>query len=184
MNLLLKRDQSKARGISLIPLRIGTGVTFTLHASLELDAEEEALIRHYNFAKAALVVSDPIDDLKQAFRPALVLGLLTFVVFWWLMSFSGAIGFAILVTLVMTFVYFKTLREQIIVSELLAGGRKFRCDSIVELIQKEAYLQNICAYLRQVLESARNWDDREVLRIAPLDKEEAKQTVLQALHQR
>jgi len=182
MNLLLKRDQSNANGISLIPLRIGTGVTFTLHAALELDNEEEALIRQYNFAKAALVVSDPIDDLKQAFRPALVLGLLTFVVMWWLWSFAAAIGLAILVTLVMTGVYFKTLREQIVVSDLMAGGRKFRCDSIVELIQKEAYLQNICAYLRQVLESAKNWDDREVLRIAALNKEDAKQAVLRASH--
>jgi len=180
MNLLLDRDQNSANVFSLIPLRIGSGVTFTLRASLELDKEEEALIRKYNFAKATLVTSDPIDDLKQSFRPAMVLGLITFIVVWFIGSFSLAFGPAILVTLVMTGVYFKTLREQIIVSELMAGGRKFRCDSIVALIQKEAYIENICAYLRQVLESAKNWDDREVLPIAPLSKEEAKRAVLKA----
>ena len=135
MNLLLDRDQNSANVFSLIPLRIGSGVTFTLHASLELDSEEEALIRKYNFAKATLVASDPIDDLKQSFRPAMVLGLVTFIVIWLIGSFSAAFGLAILVTLVMTGVYFQTLREQIIVSELMAGGRKFRCDSIVDLIK-------------------------------------------------
>ncbi|MCP4407600.1 MAG: hypothetical protein GY807_07540, partial [Gammaproteobacteria bacterium] len=79
-------------------------------------------------------------------------------------------------------VYFKTLREQIVVSELMAGGRKFRCDSIVALIQKEAYVEGVCSYLRQVLESAKHWHDREVVGIPPLKKEEAKLAVLKALH--
>lgn len=180
MNLLLNRDQNSAKMFSLIPLRIGSGVTFTLHASLELDKEEEALIQKYNFAKAALVVSDPIEDLKKSFRPALVLGILAYVVLALIFGFYTAFGLAFWVTLIMTGVYFKTLREQINVSDLMAGGRKFRCDSIVALIQKEAFLQNISAYLRQVLESAKNWDDREVVPIAPLSKEEAKQAVLKA----
>ncbi|MCP4409392.1 MAG: hypothetical protein GY807_16905, partial [Gammaproteobacteria bacterium] len=45
MNLLLDRDQKDASLFSLVPLRIGSGVTFTLHATLELDQEEEALLR-------------------------------------------------------------------------------------------------------------------------------------------
>ena len=180
MNLLLDRDQNSATVFSLVPLRIGSGVTFTLHASLELDKEEEALIQKYNFAKAVLVRSDPIEDLKMSFRPALALGLVTFVVISLVGGFNLASSLAFWVTLIMTGVYFKTLREQINVSELMAGGRKFRCDSIVALIQKEAFLQNISAYLRQVLESAKHWDDREVVPIAPLSKEEAKQAVLKA----
>ncbi len=180
MQLLLKRDQTGDTFFSLVPLRIGSGVTFSLHATLELDAEEDALLKKYNLTKAPLVVSDPIDDLKQSFRPAMLLGLVAFVVFWFLGSFSTALGLSFLVTLVMTVVYFKTLREQIIVSDLLAGGRKFRCDSIVALIQKEAYLENICAYLRQVLESAKHWHDREAITIEPLTKEDAKRAVLAA----
>lgn len=180
MNLLLDRDQNSANVFSLTPLRIGSGVTFTLHVSLELDSEEEALIQKYDFARATLVASDPIDDLKQSFRPALVLGLVTFIVVWLISSFSAAIGLSTMVTLVMTGVYFGTLREQIIVSELMSGGRKFRCDSIIALVQKEAYLENVCSYLRQVLESAKNWHDREVRPIAPLSKEDAKRAVLKA----
>lgn len=180
MNLLLQRDQHSAAIFSLIPLRIGSGTTFSLHATLELDQEEQALIQKYNFTKSALVVSDPIEDIKQSFRPALLLGLVAFFIFWIIVSFSWAFTLGALVTLVMTGVYFKTLREQIIVSELLGNGRKFRCDSIVQLIQKEAYLQYICGYLRQVIESAKHWDDREAIPIQPLEKEEAKQAVLKA----
>ena len=180
MKLLLNRDQKSAALFSLVPLRIGSGVTFTLHAELELDAEEEALIKKYKFAQSALVVSDPIEDIKQSFRPALLLGILTFIVIWMLFSIGSAISLGILVTLVMTGVYFKTLREQIIVSDLMAGGRKFRCDSIVALIHKEAFLKRVSAYLRQVLESAKNWDDREAIDIPPLSKDDALQAVLKA----
>ncbi len=180
MNLLLNRDQKSAALFSLIPLKFGSGVIFHLHAELELDDEEKQLMQKYKFAQAPLVLSDPIDDLKQAFRPALVLGLIVFVVFWILATFSTALSLAMLVTLVMTVVYFNTLRELILVQHLLDGGRTFHCDSIIELIHKEAFLEGISEYLRQVLESAKNWNDREVIPIKPLDKARAKQMVLSA----
>nr|WP_295463825.1 hypothetical protein [Mesorhizobium sp.] len=180
MNLLLARDQKSAALFSLIPLRIGSGVVFHLHAELELDQEEEVLIKKYRFAGAPLVLSDPIEDIKQAFRPALLLGFLAFIVIWAIISFGVAVPLSILVTLVMTAVYFKTLREQILVKDLLDGGRVFRCDSIVGLIEKEAFIEGICEYLRQVLESAKHWQDREAILIRPLDKREAKLAVLKA----
>ena len=131
-----------------------------------------------------MVVSDPIEDIKNSFRPALLLGILSFFVFWIVAEFSTALILAFFVTLGMTAVYFKTLREQIIVSELLHGGRKFRCDSIVNLIQKEAYLEFICEFLRQLLESAKTWDDREAIPIMPLDRKAAKQAVLEVIARR
>jgi len=182
MNLLLNRNQHSASLFTLIPLRLGSGVMFKLHAELELDDEEKQLMQKYRFAQAPLVLSDPIDDLKNAFRPAALLGLITFVVFWILFSFTTAMSLALLVILVMTIVYFKTMRELILVSDLLYGGRTFRCDSIIELIQKEAFLEGISEYLRQVLESAKNWHDREIIPIKPLDKALAKQAVLSSTH--
>ena len=178
MNLLFNRDQKAGALFSLVPLRIGSGVIFTLHAELELDEEEQELVSRYRFANAVLVSSNPIDDIRQAFRPALLLGLITFVVFWFVSGFTTAVSLSILVVLVMTVVYFRALREQIIVAHLTEGGRTFYCDSIVELIQKEAYLEYISGYLRQVLESAKRWDDRERITIEPLKKAEAKQAVL------
>lgn len=182
MNLLLQREQKSAALFSLIPLRIGSGVMFHLRAELELEGDEEALIAKYRFANAPLVVSDPIEDIKMAFRPALFLGFLAFVLVWFLISFWSAILLSIITTLGMTAVYFTTLREQILVGDLLHGGRTFRCDSVVELIAKEAYLENISEYLRQVLESAKHWGEREVVPIKPLPREEAKRAVLRRLH--
>ncbi len=178
MNLLLKRSQNASAWFSLVPLRIGKGVIFQLHAELELDTEEFALLHQYRFADTHLVVSDPMDDLRRAFRPALFLGLLGFVVVWIVANVMTAIPAAFLVTLVMTVVYFRTLREQIKVSDLTEGGRTFYCDSIIALIHKEAYLEFISGYLRQVLESAKHWDDREAIAIPPLDKAAAKEAVL------
>jgi hypothetical protein len=182
MNLLLNRDQKSAALFTLIPLRIGSGVMFQLHAELELDEEEESLVKKYKFEKSLLVASDPIEDLKMSFRPAALLGIIAFIVFWIIGSFSTAFTLGLLVTLVMTGVYFRTLREQIIVSDLLNGGRTFRCDSIIELIDKEAYLEHISEYLRQVIESAKNWHDREAITIKPLNKADAKKAVLAKLH--
>lgn len=178
MNLLLSRDQKSAALFSLIPLRIGSGVMFHLRAALELEGNEEELIRKYRFANTPLVVSDPIEDIKMAFRPALILGFVTFVLSWFVLSFWSAVPLALVVTIVMTVVYFRTLREQILVGDLMHGGRVFRCDSIVELIHKEAYLESIAEYLRQVLESAKHWGEREVVPIRPLPKAEAKLAVL------
>ncbi len=182
MNLLFNRDQKSASLFTLVPLRIGSGVMFHLHAELELDEEEKQLMQKYGFAKAPLVVSDPIDDLKMAFRPALLLGIIAFIVMWILGSASTALTLSMLVILIMTVVYFKTMREQILVSDLLGGGRTFRCDSILALIQKEAYLEWVSEYLRQVLESAKHWHDRETIPIKPLNKADAKQAVLKRLH--
>ena len=179
MNLLFKRRQIPGALFSFVPLRVGSGVIFQLRAELELDQEEKTLVKRYRFANTPLVVSDPLDDLRRAFRPALLLGLVSFIVLWAAWSFTMAISVAVLVVLLMTVVYFRTLREQIIVSDLTEGGRTFYCESIVALIQKEAYLELVCSYLRQVLESAKYWDDRERLTIEPLKRADAKQAVLQ-----
>lgn len=184
MNLLFDRDQKQAALFSLVPLRIGSGVMFRLRAELELDEEEDALLKKYRLLYAPLVVSDPIDDLKRALRPAAFLAIVTFIVFSLLVSFSIGTTIGILVLIIMTFVYFDALREQINVNHLLNGGRTFRCESIVALIQKEAYLEAISQYLRQVLESAKYWHDREAVAIKPLSKADAKQAVLEALHGR
>jgi hypothetical protein len=178
MNLLLGRSQKGAALFSLVPLRIGSGVMFHLHAELELDPEEKRLLETYKFTRAPLVLSDAIEDLKRAYRPALLLGMLSFIPFWIVFSFWTAIPLSAVFTVAMTVIYFRTLREQILVSDLLHGGRTFRCDSIVELIHKEAYLEGITQYLRQVLESAKHWTNREIVPIKPLDKEAAKQLIL------
>ena len=45
MKLLFKREQTYSAVFSLVPLRIGGGVTFSLHVNLELTKQEEALLK-------------------------------------------------------------------------------------------------------------------------------------------
>ncbi|MBO6540263.1 MAG: hypothetical protein JJ969_12805 [Rhizobiaceae bacterium] len=177
MKLLFGRAQ-KSAVFSLVPLRLGTGVMFHLHAELELDEEEKQLLKKYKFERAVIVASDTMDDLKKSIRPAALVAIVAFGLAWLLMSLGAAIAIAFLVFCLMTAVYFNAMREQILVSDFLNGGRSFPCDSVVELIHKEAFLENTCGYLRQVLESAKHWNDREIIPIAALDKKVAKLIVL------
>jgi len=182
MNLLLGRTQKSSAIFTLVPLKIGSGVTFSLLAELELDEEETTLINKYKFANAPIVVSSFFEDVKRGFKSALLLGVLVFVLLFIPLGVASAGNITILTIAIMTVVYYRELREQILVSHLLNGGRTFRCDSIVELIQKEAYLEHVSQYLRQLLESAKHWDEREIVPIKPLRKEEAKKAVLKAFH--
>lgn len=177
MNLLFNRDQ-KSSAFSLVPLRIGKGVMFHLHAELELDEEESALIKRYGFASTPIVRSEAFDDLKRAAKPAFMVSLVAALLIVMFGGIYAAMTFVPMVFVIMLAIYFNIMREQILVSDLLDGGRTFHCDSIVELIRKEAYLEGVCEYLRQVVESAKNWNDREVIPIQPLDKLAAKQMVL------
>ena len=180
MKLLLARGQTDSSGFSLVPLKIGSGVIFKLKASLELNDEERKLLQKYQLERAALVTSDTVEDLKKGFRPAVVLGLICFVVMWFLTSTNVAFIASVLLTMAMTIVYFRSMREQIVVNDLLGNGRMFHCDSVVTLIEKEDDLARMSQFLRQVIESAKYWDDREAIAIEPLDRTELKKAILRA----
>lgn len=175
MNLLLKRAQ-KPGTITLVPLQFGAGPLFTLWAKAEFTEEEYELILRYRFNDALIVADDWIVMLRRSARTALILG----VAAWWIlyMFFSWAVTTSITMVLILalTAVYYNELREHIYVRDLV-HGRTFRCFSIVELVQKEEYLKGICAYLRQVLETAKQWDGQEVVPVPTLTPQEAKALV-------
>ncbi len=76
--------------------------------------------------------------------------------------------------------YFHQKRETIFVKDLM-HGRYFTCDSIIELARKEAWLGVVTSFLRQVMESAKQWDGAETLDIEALPKDEAKLVMLKGL---
>ncbi len=76
--------------------------------------------------------------------------------------------------------YFHQKRETIFVKDLM-HGRYFTCDSIIELARKEAWLGVVTSFLRQVMESAKQWDGTETLDIEALPKDEAKLVMLKGL---
>ena len=78
------------------------------------------------------------------------------------------------------YLFFDRKRETIYVKDLL-HGRYFSCPSIIELARKEAWLEIIVSYLRQVMASAKHWDGTETLDVAALPKDEAKLVMIQGL---
>ena len=180
MKLALMREQTAGSYFSLVPLRIGSGVVFKLRATLEPTQEESRLLDMYDLARAPLVTGDTVEDLRRGFRQALVLGVIAFFVVLYFTTVHVALTISAPVLFVMTLVYFWHEREQITVSDLLINGRVFRCDSVVALIEKEAEIANMASHLRQVLESAKHWSDREVIPIEPLDPALLKQAILSA----
>jgi hypothetical protein len=75
------------------------------------------------------------------------------------------------------YLYYHNKRETIFVSDLISG-RYFKCPSIVALIHKEAWLEGTCAYFRQLMECANNWDGTEKKPVPALPPDLAKEAIL------
>ena len=180
MKILFSRWQSACAPFSLVPLRVGTGVKFSLRAELELTEEEEKLAKHYRFIDAVLVAGNLFEDLKRALIPSVVLSVFVFLSAWPFFVFPEAVVGGLITFVFMFFVYYGTHRRKIIFRDLLNGGRTFHCFSIVELIQKEQELTELSSYVRQVLESAKNWDSKEAMEIPVLDPTLARQLLARA----
>lgn len=172
MELLFKRSQTTGT----------TGrVAFKLWGKIEFDEEETALTQRYHFDKAILIeVVQPWLIRRAAIRGVwaiVTLWLVLYFIFSWhssalLLSILGGGGFA--------YWYYHQHRETIFVRDLM-HGRNFSCDSVVDLARKEAWLETICAYLRQVMESAKHWDGEVRSPIEALPKDEARQVILKGL---
>jgi len=155
-------------------LRIGGTVTFKLKTELELTEEEQALVKKYSFSNAVLFSSDVYEDLQRAFRPALFLGIVAFILAALLLpqgrdGINGIIlkvmvvpTLGILTVLIMTVAYFFEMRKSITIGQLLNGGRTFYCHSVVELDEQEAELLDMSRRIHATLEKARDWGGREI----------------------
>lgn len=174
MDLLFQRRQTQ---------NILKRTYFRLHAKLELTEEEDRLIRKYDFADTTLVHSVQPTLLRNAFMlgfvcfifavPIIAMNWFREIGFGW----PGVLLVAALVGLGAGYVYYGEKRETIYVRDLL-HGRYFKCRSVCELARKEAYLETITSYLRQVMESAKHWGGAEKRDIPVLSKEEAKAAIL------
>ncbi|ANK80032.1 MAG: hypothetical protein TEF_03950 [Rhizobiales bacterium NRL2] len=171
MDLLFRREQTEGKLAK---------VQFKLWAKVELEAGEQELVKRYRFDDAILIAAIQ----PKLLRNAGIIGLLVFFVVGSLLAVF--IGTTIGVVLGLAggigagYWYFHEKRETIFVKDLL-HGRHFSCPSVIELARKEAWLETITGYLRQVMESAKHWDGTESHRIEPLPKDEARQVILRGL---
>jgi len=171
MDLLFRREQTTGTL---------TRVNFKLWGKIELDEEEQGLVTRYNFDDAVLIaVLQP-----YLLRQAIMISAATF--FAALILFGAVLGASVgfMLGLVGGFMaglwWINEKRETIYVRDLL-HGRHFACDSVVELVRKEAWLITVVSYLRQVMVSAKHWDGTEHHAIEPLPKDEARQVILRGL---
>jgi len=168
MDLLFRREQTIGRR---------RRVNFMLWGKIEPDEEERALIARYRFDEAVLIAVDQPFLARRA-------GIFGFKVFFvtclaalYLMhDIALDVVIAVVVGTAGAYWYYNEKRETIFVEDLL-HGRNFKCESVIELAKKEAWLTGVVAFLRQVMVTAKHWDDTECLPVEPLAKEEARRLI-------
>lgn len=178
MILSLSREQQPS-SFSLIPLRLSSAVVFSLTARVSLSEEERHLVEKYNLSRALLVGGDARAAAMSALRWTIGLMLPVFGGLYVLVGLATAAPIALILSMMCGFGLYDRFREHIFVHDLIKG-RTFDCLSIIELTQKEAYLEHILSLFRQVVESSKNWGDAEQIEIMPFDREDARLTLLQA----
>lgn len=171
MKLLFKREQT--------PGKVGK-VRFQLWGKVELDDTESEIVTRYKFDDAVLI---------EAVQPGLVRNTLLIAIGVFVVVFGFAAtaigttaGFVagLLGGGAAGYFYFDRKRETIYVKDLI-HGRYFSCPSVIELARKEAWLETVVAFLRQVMESAKHWDGTESLDVEALPKDEAKLVMIKGL---
>lgn len=171
MDLLFKRNQTAGK--------LGR-VAFQLWGKLELDEDEQALVKRYRFDESVLIDAFQPKLIRNAGLVGLVVGIVVYVVLAAIMAKTAATLLALITGAVAGYWFYTDKRETIFVKDLL-HGRHFTCDSVIELARKEAWLTTIVSYLRQVMESAKSWDGTERHAIEALPKDEARQVILRGI---
>jgi hypothetical protein len=171
MELLFKREQTAGK------LR---RVNFKLWGKIELDQDEQEIVRRYRFDEAVLIDVLQPNLLRATMFVATAVFLVTAIIAYAYWSIGTAFLVGILAGGGAGYWYLHEKRETIFVRDLL-HGRHFTCDSVVELARKEAWLSVVVSFLRQVMESAKHWDGTEHITIEALPKDEARQVILRGL---
>jgi len=171
VDLLFKRAQTPGRFRS---------VKFKLWGKIELTEDERRMVDRYDLDHSILIYSYQ----ENLIRNSIIVGLLASVVVFF--SFASVFGrtaggfFSVIVFGGAAWFHFDWWRETIFVKDLMYG-RHFTCRNIIDLGRREAWLKQICSYLRQVMESAKNWDGEERTPIEPLAPEDAKNIMIRGI---
>ena len=164
MDLLFKRAQTAGQW---------RPVVFELNGQIVLTAEEQLLVQKYRMNDAVLIEGLNAGLLRRtAWRTVGVFFLCAIIISNLISHTSFALTLSALAAFCFAFWYINENRETIFVKDLI-HGRWFKCGSVVELAQKEAWLEHICATFRQVLEAAKHWDGTERHTIEALPREQA-----------
>lgn len=171
MQLLFRRSQGRST--------FGKPV-FKLWAQMEFEDDEHTIISHYRFENAKLIEAFEPSLIRRSLLAGAGIFILASIVLWIPMGFQYGLLTGFIFGCLAGWLYFDRHRETIYVRDLI-HGRTFDCRSVIDLARKEAWLELITAFLRQVMETARNWDGTEAVPIDALSKQEAKYVVIRGL---
>jgi len=171
MEILFRREQT--------PGKLGR-VKFKLWSKIELDENERQVVKHYSFDQAVLIDGFQPELIRKSAYVAIGAFFLASLVFSIFVSFTVASFLAVIAAGAAAYFYYDKNRETIFVKDLL-HGRFFNCESVIELARKEAWLETITSFLRQVMEGAKHWDGTERRDIEVLPKDQAKQLIIKGL---
>jgi hypothetical protein len=168
MELLFKREQTFGA--------VGKA-KFKLWVQIELNDDEKEIVSRYQFDNAVLIAAIQPTLIRACVYIAVGVFILALAIF--MVFADGSIAFILAAMAAggASYWYFNEKRETIYVKDMI-HGRHFTCDSVVELARKEAWLEVVTSFLRQVMESAKHWDGTERHTIEPLPKDEARQFIL------
>jgi hypothetical protein len=178
MELLLQRSQKE---------RVSRP-RFELWAKFELNANEKMLLNKYQPESALLSEDEPASRSRKWRRSVITGGILSMVMclivaylsiyrptlgginpFLFIEPIGSVptwIGMLLLGWFLFTSWIFAHIREDIIVADILRG-RRFRCKSIVILLEKEELLKKRAHEFRQFLEAMKTWGGMEIITIKP-----------------
>jgi len=164
MHLQFRHRQSRAFG-SFVPVRIGSAIQFSLQVSATLSQKETHLLKEYSFEDAILVEGDLVGLVRDALRYAVIYATAASLLLLPILGFfAGGFMTGLVFLAVLAYAY-NQLREQIKVRDLI-NGRWFHCYSVVELLEKEAFLHDAAIKLSAVLEASANWKGEDSLIIS------------------
>ncbi|MEM7241528.1 MAG: hypothetical protein AAF429_05035 [Pseudomonadota bacterium] len=167
MNLLFRRNQTNGYLLS---------VTFRLWGKIELDAEEQKLVRRYELYKAMVIEGEDPDDTSGAWLYGFVAAAIVFGILYFSIGPNIGTFFGVIIGTLVGYWKFHKDRETIFVRDLM-HGRYFSCTSINDLARKEKHLRGVCNMLKQTLESCKHWDGTESLSIKALPIKDAKDMI-------
>lgn len=148
-------------------------VNFKLWAKTVLDETEQQIMYRYRIDEARIVEPSQPHLLRNAIGIGILVTLVAGSIIMNVMKaqWMGVLG--VPVGAVAGFLFYDHYREHLLMRDLL-HGRYFTCKSIVDLARKEAWVEDAVGVLRQVMETAKLWDDVEVIPVEVLSKEAAK----------
>lgn len=171
MKLLFKREQTTGK--------VGR-VQFKLWAKLDLDGDEKEIVSRYRFDESVLIAVLQPALIRNSILIAIGVAAIGIGVF----TAMVGMGYGLMLGLAAGggagYAWFNEKRETIFVRDLIFG-RHFSCPSVIDLASKEAFLEQVVSFLRQVMESAKTWGGTETIDIPALGKAEAKYMMLKSL---